>query len=226
MKCRTSGFLQTTLLSFILCFVTASYPMHRVLISKLRDKNTTTQEFRHASNRLATILATYASEQIATNPIGITTPCGITEGAECADDIVLIPVMRSGNTLLTPFMQMFEDARVGFILLQRDEETALPDFYYAKLPTIQPNTRVIILEPMLATGGSINKALEIVTGYGIPADRIIVISVICAREGLDRIHEAYPDVKIIYAAEDTELNDQKFIVPGLGDFGDRYYGTV
>lgn len=202
------------------------HAMQDVLLSTLRNKNSSMTEFRGASDALASMLATRVAQEIPTAAIAIETPCGPTQGAEPVYDIVLVPVMRSGTVLLQSFLQIFQDAKVGFVLLQRDETTALPTFYYDKLPAITQNTRIIILEPMLATGGSLDTTISLLNQRGIPNEHITIVNVICATEGLQRIKRDFPGVNLFYVAEDSELNDKKFIVPGLGDYGDRYYGTT
>ena len=204
----------------------SNWGMKEALLTVLRDKDTDHTSFRAAADKLAYILAADAAEHLETVAIPIETPLARTTGTLLVYDVVLVPIVRSGLALLHSFMKMFETSRVGFVVLQRDENTALPHLFYAKMPDLNDNTRIIILEPMIATGGSVLSALKIITDMGIPNERIIVVSVVCASEGLKRVNEMFPGVTYIYAAEDPKLNARKFIVPGLGDFGDRYFGTV
>ena len=196
------------------------------LLTILRDRNTTYDDFRIASNKLAYLLAAQAAEKLETVSVALETPLARTTGTLLAHEIVLVPIVRSGLALLPSFMEMFEASKVGFVVLQRDEETALPQLFYAKFPEFNNSTRIIILEPMVATGGSVTAALKILNERGIPNKHIIVVSVVVSSEGLKTVKEEFPGVTIIYAAEDPHLNMKKYIVPGLGDFGDRYFGTV
>lgn len=196
------------------------------LLTILRDHNSNYDDFRIAANKLAYLLAAQAAEKLETISVAIETPLARTTGTLLAHEIVLVPIVRSGLALLPSFMEMFEASKVGFVVLQRDEETALPQLFYAKFPEFNANTRIIILEPMIATGGSVAAALQILNKRGIPNEHIIVVSVVVSSEGLKNVKAEFPGVTLIYAAEDPELNSKKYIVPGLGDFGDRYFGTV
>lgn len=196
------------------------------LLTILRDRNTNYDDFRIAANKLAYLLAAQAAEKLETISVALETPLSRTTGTLLAHDIVLVPIVRSGLALLPSFMEMFEASKVGFVVLQRDEETALPQLFYAKFPEFTENTRIIILEPMIATGGSVTAALKILNNRGIPNEHIIVVSVVVSTEGLKNVKGDFPGVTLIYAAEDPYLNTKKYIVPGLGDFGDRYFGTV
>lgn len=200
--------------------------MQDALLTLLRDRDTEYDLFRITANKLSYLLAAQAAEKLETISVAIETPLAQTTGTFLAHDIVLVPIVRSGLALLPSFMEMFESSRVGFVVLQRDEETALPQLFYAKFPEFTENTRIIILEPMIATGGSVASALKIINDKGIPNEHIIVVSVVVSSEGLKNIQDSFPGVTLIYADEDPHLNARKYIVPGLGDFGDRYFGTV
>ena len=128
--------------------------------------------------------------------------------------------------MLPPFLKFFENTKVGFIGLKRDEATAIPKMYYKNLPKISKTDDVIILDPMIATGGSGSKAIEILKENGVAEEKIIFVAIICATPGIEKIKKEHPKVKIICAQEDKELNKVYFIVPGLGDFGDRFFGTL
>lgn len=203
----------------------AKSTMKETLLTTLRNKETKMSEFRAATEKLGYILATKISEYVESKTIKIETPLAPIYGKEIKSDIVLVPVLRSGLTLLNSFMKMFDSAKVGFIGLERDEETAIARTYYYKFPIITKNTKVIVLEPMIATGGSACDSVRILKENGIKENQIIFASVIGATEGLTRIKKEYPEVKIIVSELDFSLNDKFFIVPGLGDFGDRFYGT-
>ena len=137
----------------------------------------------------------------------------------------MLPVIRSGLSLLPTFLKYYQNAKVGFVGLARDEETAQAHWYYKKLPALSGKEYIIILEPMLATGGTALLVLEELKNSGADMNKIIFVSVVCAPEGIEKINAEFPSVKIITVGVDSHLNDKKFIVPGLGDFGDRYFGT-
>lgn len=202
-----------------------AHGMEEALVTILRDRDTDHDDFQKAANKLAYLLGAKVAQLLDTVEVHIETPLGPTTGKLLKHDIVLVPIVRSGLALLHSFMRMFEGSRVGFVVVQRDEETALPRLFYAKMPTLSKEARIIILEPMIATGGSVCSALKILQDMGVAMHRVIVVSVICATEGLAAVRKQFPDVTLIYAAEDPELNDQKWILPGLGDFGNRYFGT-
>jgi len=193
-------------------------------LTALRDKNTPTDVFRHYSDQLCSILLSESLQDLPLKKITLQTP--ITETtAESLDteDIVVVPILRAGVAMLTSALSLLPKAKVGFIGLARDENTAIAKEYYYKLPKITQNTIILIVDPMLATGGSILHLLHSLSQT--PAREIRVISVISAPEGLEKITAAFPKIKIFTAAIDDHLNDQKYIVPGLGDYGDRYFGT-
>lgn len=195
-------------------------------MSVLRNKKSTMTEFRAASERLAYALAHNVSQFVELTKTTVTTPLEQPATAHVlASNIVLIPILRSGLALLPTFLYFFPSAKVGFFGMKRDEQTAKAHLYYQKLPPIGKSDQIIILDPMLATGGSATDALTILTKQGIAQERIIFAGVICAPEGLNKLKKDFPKVRPILAVEDRELNAQKYIVPGLGDFGDRYFGT-
>lgn len=192
----------------------------------LRDKKSTMAEFRNATNTLAQALVYQATQLLQTKTVTVATPLEQPAKAHTlAGDIVLIPILRSGLALLPVFLQVFTNAKVGFFGMKRDEKTAKAHLYYQKLPTITPNDQIILLDPMLATGGSTTDALSILTKQGIKQEQIIYVGVIGAQEGVDHLKKEFPAVRFTIAAVDQQLNAAKYIVPGLGDFGDRYFGT-
>jgi uracil phosphoribosyltransferase len=200
--------------------------MKQTLLTILRDKNTNISQFRKASNKLAFILAGEVGSHLEKEKIKVTTPLGKANGQKIKNNIVIIPILRAALSILPPFLRFFEEAKVGFLGLKRDEKTAIAHVYYKNLPKISSNDDIIILDPMIATGGSGTKAIEILKENGVKEEKIIFTAVICATEGILKIKQVYPKVKIFYVQEDKELNKEKFIIPGLGDFGDRYFGTL
>jgi uracil phosphoribosyltransferase len=199
--------------------------MKKTILSLLRDKNTTTEVFRKSADQIGTWLAFQASELIEKEQVALETPVAKTTGYQIKKDIVLLPVLRAGIALLNPFMRLFPSSKVGFIGIRRDEETALPSLYYKNIPSIAPSDMVIILDPMIATGGSGGVVIKMLKELKVHEEQIIYAGVVAAPEGLSAIQELAPKMKVISAEVDEKLNDKKYIVPGLGDFGDRYFGT-
>jgi len=153
----------------------------------------------------------------------VETPIGKTTGSKLNEEIVFIPVLRAGVAMLFSAIKLLPKSKIGFVGLQRDETTAIASQYYWKLPKITQNTTVIVTDPMLATGGSLVHLLRQISPN--KPKQTIIVSVIAAPEGIEVIKKEFPDVKIYTAALDEKLNNKKYIVPGLGDYGDRYFGT-
>lgn len=199
--------------------------MKEILIATLRDKRTSRADYRNATEKLGWVLAAEAAAFLELEPRAVETPLGTTRAEFVKHPVVLIPILRAGAALLPSFMRFFDTARVGFIGMKRDEETAVAHTYYCNLPPVVDGEEVIILEPMIATGGSTCDAIALLLRHGVAEEQILFVSVIAATQGLARVRQNYPNVRLLVAQEDPELNDRKFIVPGLGDFGDRYFGT-
>ena len=191
----------------------------------LRNKNTKITDYRRATEKVASILACEAMNYIQFKNITIETQLAPIDGIVEKSPVILLPVIRSGLSLLPTFLDYFENATVGFVGLARDEETAQAHWYYKKLPELTGQEYIIILEPMLATGGTALEVLQELKKSGANMKKVIFISIVCAPEGVEKINTEFPDVTIITVGVDSHLNDEKFIVPGLGDFGDRYFGT-
>jgi len=196
-----------------------------VFLTILRDKYTTRPAFRNAARTLSQILAQEAMAHIATESVAIETPMEKTTGIKLQPSITLIPILRSGITMVEPFLDYFTDAKIGVVGLKRDEKTAQAHLYYNNIPLIDKNTKIIILDPMIATGGTGIETLKILKEKGIQEKDIIFASIICSKDGIQKVQSQFPNITIITAAVDETLNQKKFIVPGLGDFGDRYFGT-
>ena len=197
----------------------------QLFMTQLRDKNTPRPMFRQVSHRLSALLAHEAIGHVKTKKTEVQTPIDFAVGLEKAQPIVLIPILRSGITMLPAFLHYFPTATVGVVGLKRDEKTAIAHWYYENIPPLTGTEKIIILDPMIATGGTGVEVLRKLKEYGSPQDHILFVSIICAPEGLKTIRAEFPDITIITVAIDDHLNAQKFIVPGLGDFGDRYFGT-
>jgi len=198
------------------------HPLTRHYLTVLRDKNTDPQQFRAAAKGLTYSLVFEATRRLPISQIDIETPMERTTGFRI-ENVVAVPVLRAGLGLLDAVLEMIPDVKVGFAGVARDEETALPLEYYSKLPDLSGAT-VLICEPMLATGGSLSWAVDKVKSSG--ATDITALCVVTAPEGVKRMYEDHPDVQIIAAAHDRELNENYYIVPGLGDMGDRLFGTL
>ena len=200
------------------------HPLIHDALRLLRDARTQPEEFRREAARISVLIAAEATRDLPTDQITVTTPLGPAPARRIAADIVVVPVLRAGLGMLDAMLALFPRARVGHIGLQRDEATAIASKYYAKLPPDIGRSLVLVIDPMLATGGSALAALDLLRQVGARAVRLICI--VAAPEGIDAVARAHPDVAIYTPAVDVGLDDHKFIVPGLGDFGDRLYGTL
>ncbi|NBC64623.1 MAG: uracil phosphoribosyltransferase [Bacteroidetes bacterium] len=189
----------------------------------LRDSTTKTADFRVAMARIATILAYYALKDLPLREIEVDTPITRTTGYQIDKKIVVVPILRAGLSLVDAIIDFVPDAKVGHLGMYRDETTHKPVDYYSNMPEDLDKALVLLVDPMLATGGSADDAIDFLQNSG--AENIRFISLISAPEGLERISNKYSDVPIITAAVDEKLNENAFIVPGLGDAGDRYFGT-
>jgi uracil phosphoribosyltransferase len=197
--------------------------VHDALVS-LRNKHTPPEQFRRAATRISVLLAAEALRDVATAATTVDTPIGPASGLRIGADVVVVPVLRAGLGMLDAVLELVPHARVGHIGLQRDELTAIASQYYSKLPANLARSYVVMIDPMLATGGSAVAALDLLRRAGAGAVRIVCI--VAAPEGIALVERQYPDVLIYTPVVDERLNERKFIVPGLGDFGDRLYGTV
>ncbi|MCE9614703.1 MAG: uracil phosphoribosyltransferase [Lentisphaerae bacterium] len=203
--------------------VQVKHPLLEHALTILRDKHTRTVEFRQHAAIVSQILLVEATRQLAVAPRLVETPLAPYSGWELDHNVVVVPVLRAGLAMLVAVQDMLPSVPVGFVGLERDEKTAIAHEYYQKLPPISPAHHVLVLDPMLATGGSLDDTVTILQRKGCRA--LTLVCIVAAREGIARIQQRYPDATIVTAAIDAELNHQKFIVPGLGDFGDRFFGT-
>ena len=204
----------------------AKHPLAQHLVTQLRDVKTPPALFRSFSDHLTVILALEATADLKTKKLLVDTPLETMDGTYLASGIVVVPILRAGLGMLQPILNLFPDVSVGYIGLARDHTTAVASAYYEKLPNLgeKPNRPVLIVDPMLATGGSANQAIEAVKTAG--GTDIRLVCVVAAPEGVEAVNLAHPDVPIYTAALDRELNETKYILPGLGDFGDRLFGTL
>lgn len=203
-------------------FSVIEHPLAGDLLTRLRDRDTGPAEYRALTRRLGILLVIEATRDMASTASGVDTPLERFEGSKLAKGLVAIPVLRAGLGLLDAVVDLYPDAVVGYLGMERDEITHLPRDYYAKLPPMA-GRRALVVDPMLATGGSGTAAVRYVKEAG--ADDVVFVCVVAAPEGLARLQADHPDVPVISAALDRELNADAYILPGLGDFGDRLYGT-
>ena len=201
-----------------------NHPLVQDALMELRDVTTPPPEFRLAANRISVLLAAEALRNVPSRRSTVTTPLGPADGLVVAGDVVVVPVLRAGLGMLDAVLELLPSARVGHIGLQRDEATAIASKYYTKLPRNLEDSFVLIIDPMLATGGSAVAAIDLIKAAGARVLRMICI--VAAPEGVTLVEQHHPDVEIYTPVVDRELNPHKYIVPGLGDFGDRLYGTT
>ncbi len=199
-----------------------SHPLGAHVLTHLRDKTTKPALFRTLSYQISLLLALEATCDLATVEKKIETPLEPVTGRILAKPVAVVPILRAGLGMLQPFHDIFPDLSVGYVGLERDHTTAIAHSYYCKLPPLA-GKRVIVVDPMLATGGSAAQALTLVKAQG--ATDIVFVCIVAAPEGVAAVQAAHPDTVIHAGALDRALNDRKYILPGLGDFGDRLYGT-
>ena len=198
----------------------------RILMTQLRNEESTREQFCNAANKLIELLVPKVVECLTTITVDINSPVAHCQGEILNECIEIVSVMRSGDALLHIFRKHFPHAAINKILVQRNEDTAQPIFKYKKMsPTLLKAKTVIITEPMIATGGSLTMVIDLLKDYGIEENNIIVAAVCAAPEGLARLSEQYPELRIVLIVIDDHLNEKSYIVPGIGDFGDRYFGT-
>ena len=198
------------------------HPLAAHLLTALRDRTTAPPVFRTLTKRLTLALVLEAVRGIDTREVEVETPLEKTTGKSVAGDLVAVPILRAGLGMLEAVTELFPEVAVGYVGLERDEASLQPNAYYEKMPPLA-GRHVLVLDPMLATGGSGSAACRAVRA-GHPAD-IRFVCVVAAPEGLAKMEAEHPDVPIFSAALDRQLNDRGYIMPGLGDFGDRLFGT-
>jgi uracil phosphoribosyltransferase len=201
-----------------------SHPVAEDALLMLRDAQTPPIEFRRAARRISTIVLTEALRDVPTERRTVQTPLEAADAAAIAGDVVIVPVLRAGLGMLEAALDLVPTARVGHLGLKRDETTAVASRYYAHLPEQIGDSFVLLIDPMLATGGSAVASLDLLVAAG--ARHLRLACVVAAPEGIAAVERRHPGVHIYTPAVDRALNARKFILPGLGDFGDRLYGTV
>ncbi|MGB5165208.1 MAG: uracil phosphoribosyltransferase [Woeseiaceae bacterium] len=204
--------------------VEIDHPCVQHKLAIIRDVETGHKRFRELATEITKFLCYEALQNIKVKKVTVMTPVAEAECRKIDTDIVVVPILRAGVGMLEGILELVPTARVGFVGLFRDEETKKPVTYYERFPPQIKGGTCIVVDPMLATGGSTVAALDLLKKSG--AENIVVICIVTCPEGLKLVEEAHPDVSVYTAAIDERLNEKKYIVPGLGDAGDRLYGTI
>ena len=200
------------------------HPLVQHKLTMLRDERTGPKDFRELTEELSMLMAYEVTRDIPTEPVEVKTPLAVTTGvAISGKKLAIVAILRAGLGMVPGILRLIPAAKVGHIGVYRDPETLKPIEYFCKLPTDIDERDVILVDPMLATGGSAVAAIDIIKQRG--ATNIKLMAMVAAPEGIKRLHEAHPDVALFVAAVDEGLNDHAYIVPGLGDAGDRLFGT-
>ena len=199
------------------------HPLVDDALARLRERNTPCDEFRRLARRVSVLLAAEATRDLPTSASEIETPLEKTRVRRIGPRVVAVPVLRAGLGMLDAFLELLPQTQVGYFGLERNEETAVARRYYEKVPKDLGDAVVFLLDPMLATGGSAAMAVDGLRGLGARGVRLL--SIVAAPEGIAHLAQASPDTHVYTAALDRGLNDRKYILPGLGDFGDRLFGT-
>lgn len=199
------------------------HPLIQHNLARLRQKDASVEEFRHALTQVATLMVYEATRSFPTRKVRVTTPLGRTEGRVLSRDVLLVPVLRAGLGMLGPILQLLPYARVGFIGLKRHEETLESATYHKSLPADLRGFEIVLIDPMLATGGSALTALKLL--FERRAEHVRMVNLVAAPEGIRAVRAHYPALPIFTAAIDQKLNSHGYICPGLGDAGDRLFGV-
>lgn len=198
------------------------HPLAGHALTHLRDRTTKPATFRTLAHQLGLMLALEATRDLPTGSHAVNTPLEPHTGRILAQPLVVVPILRAGIGMVQPYLDLFPDVSVGYVGLERDHQTAVARSYYCKLPPLA-GKRVLCVDPMLATGGSAVMALDLLKQNG--ATDLALVVIVAAPEGVAAVHAAHPGLPVFTAALDRELSGKKYILPGLGDFGDRLFGT-
>lgn len=199
------------------------HPLAGHLLAGLRDRSTPPERFRRLAHNLTTLLIVEATKSLPVREASVETPLEPCDVQVLGKGLAVVPVLRAGLGMLEPIVDLFPDVAVGYVGLERHHDTAIAHSYYCKLPRLE-DRYTLCVDPMLATGGSAAQAVSLIKAAG--ASHVIMVSVVAAPEGVARFEAAHPEVPVHTAALDRALNEKKYILPGLGDFGDRLYGTL
>ena len=200
-----------------------THPLVQHNLTRLRDKRTRPQEFRRLLGEIAALMLYEATRSFATRRVSVQTPLAPCPGQQLQRGVVLVPVLRAGLGMLDSILQLVPNARVGFIGLKREETTLRAMFYHKSMPANLGRFEIILIDPMLATGGSAVAAMDLISELG--GKHVRLVSLVAAPEGVRRVRRSYPKLPIFTAAVDRKLNEKGYILPGLGDAGDRLFGT-
>eukprot|EP00871_Galdieria_phlegrea_P001061 jgi/Galph1/1956/GphlegSOOS_G634.1 len=199
----------------------------KALMTIIRNKDTSCSDFVFYADRVIRLVIEYALNFLPVKEKSVTTPTDAAyHGVSFYSKIVGVSIVRAGEAMETALRAVCRNVRIGKILIQRDENSAKPCLYYAKLPEDIANRYVLLLDPMLGTGGSAIMALHLLLQAGVQEEKIILVNILSSKDGIAAVHSAVPKVTVVTGEVDEHLNSKKFIVPGCGDFGDRYFGTV
>jgi uracil phosphoribosyltransferase len=204
--------------------IEVKHPLIACHLARLRDKSTRSVEFRALVHRLASLLAYEALQDLRTEPAVVQTPLAQAEGCRLAQRVGLVPILRAGLGMVDPILDLVPQAEVWHLGLYRDESTAKPVNYYNKLPHEDPVDVALVVDPMLATGGSALVAMQTLLEWGVP--QVKLLAIIASQDGCQLVTREFPEAQIYVCQIDPQLNDHKYIVPGLGDAGDRIFNTV
>ena len=200
-----------------------NHPLMTHKLTIIRNEKTNTKDFRETVSEIANLMAYEATRNLPVKEVEVKTPIAVSKTTMIDGDIVIVPILRAGLGMVEGIQRLIPQAKVGYVGLARNEETLEPELYYAKFPSNISDATVFVVDPMLATGGSCAKAIEILKDKG--AKHIIYMGIVGVDEGINKVREQHPDVDIFLAAKDEKLNEKGYIVPGLGDCGDRLFGT-
>lgn len=200
------------------------HPVIQQDLTRARDVNTSVEDFRRLVGQIAGLMAFEITRDYPTETLTVQTPIGPAEGKRLARELTLVPILRAGLGMVEPILQLLPTARVGHIGIYRNEETLQPVTYYQKFPPNVADTDVIVIDPMLATAGSVNATIACLKKHNVTALKVLCL--LAAPEGIENLNAHHPDVSVFTAAIDEKLNDKGYIVPGLGDAGDRLFGTL
>ena len=200
-----------------------THPCVQHKLALIRDANTGHKKFRELATEITMFVCYEALKSVRVKEVDVQTPVASTKCHKIDEDIVVVPILRAGVGMLDGILSLIPSARVGFVGLYRDEETKEPVTYYERMPHQISDGICIVIDPMLATGGSTVAAIDVLKAQG--ASNIVVVCIVTCPEGIERVENAHPDVRIYAASIDEGLNERKYFVPGLGDAGDRLFGT-
>lgn len=203
--------------------VVFDHPLMTHKLSIIRNEKTNTKDFRETVSEIANLMAYEATRNVPMKEVEVKTPIAVAKSSMIDGDIVIVPILRAGLGMVEGIQRLIPQAKVGHIGLFRNEETLEPELYYSKFPSNIAESTVLLVDPMLATGGSCAKAIDILKERGVK--RIIYMGIVGVDAGINKVRERHPDIDIYLAAKDEKLNEKGYIVPGLGDCGDRLFGT-